>query len=523
MKPLLLLLAAVTFEAPKPVSHLRPHAAPAVDPSVNRGQDLEQAARGLDSAKPRERAGAVDALAALGTIGAWELVVERGLPDTNSRVADSAQLRLAEADLSAELVELVGGRSGLGSKRPLIRVRVAQALATMGGAAPVRLLERGLKDKEAAVRVALARALERRAPAGEGAFSGSAAEWKRFMAALERLARRDRESVAQAAGLLALDACARHLGRGGEAAAEATAEALGGDDPLLVAAALGAAPGAAGLEDLEALLWRKKVEHAALMAAVRAAEARGDREGARLLVRRLADAERPLRPAAAWGLVRALRRMSGLSIGLSAERWARWSADLPEGPVVPVERREEAEQGPTTTTLYGLTVYGDRVAFLVDMSGSMWVDHKGRPRKEAVDEELARCLRALPPTARFDVVPYAKHPDPWRGELVDATPKNVERAVKTFLTCSLNGVGDLWTAIESVLADPEVDTIVVLSDGAPSGGDRWNVELMGALLGEELRLRHVDLQMVLFGPTKGLKRRWQKVVEELGGSIALID
>ena len=496
-------------------------------PAPRAAQDLERIAEGLDSPKPRERHAAIDALAAVGSPEAWTLVAERGLTDPNSRVADSAQLALAGATLTPDLLELLGGRAGLGSKRPLCRVRVLQALADAPGGLPVRMLERGWKDKEAAVRVAAARATERRASLGErgleGGFEGSDADWKRFLKAVERAARRDREPAVRAAALIALAALGEQLGRGAEAAAEAIEEARGGDEPLVVAAALDLAPGAASPEELEAMLWDRKATHGVRVAAVRALEARGDRAAARLLVRRLEDVDAPLRPAAAWGVVRALQRLSGLSIGLSSERWSRWAADLPEGPVVAVERREAEDDGPRTTTLFGLTIRGDRVAFLVDMSGSMWVDHKGAPRKEAVDVELTRCLRGLPPSARFDVVPYAKHPDPWRGELVDASPKNVDRAVKTFLTCSMKGVGDLWGALELVLADPEVDTVVVLTDGAPSGGDRWNVELMGQLLGDELRLRHVDLQMVLFGPTKGLKRRWKAVVEGLGGSVVLID
>ena len=120
-------------------------------------------------------------------------------------------------------------------------------------------------------------------------------------------------------------------------------------------------------------------------------------------------------------------------------------------------------------------------------------------------------------------MPYSKYPAPWKGELVDATPKNVEKAVKAFRGCGLKGVGDLWGALESVLVDPEVDTVVILTDGAPSGGDRWDLEVLGRLRGEEKRLRHVDLQMVLFGSSKGLKRRWAEVVDALGGGVLSID
>ena len=486
-------------------------------------QDLGKLAEGLDSTKPRVRHGAVDALADVGTPEAWSLILERGLSDPNSRVADSAQLRLGAAPVSPELLGLLESRSGLGSRRAMCRVRVAQALGGMPGEVPARLLERALKDKEPEVRCALAAAVEQRSDSGADSISGGAADMKRLLKALDRVATRDRDPRTRSAGLLALVAFSGAQGIGEEEAQGATTDALASDDPLLVSAAVHTAAERLSAADLEGILWAKRGGHASFMAAVTALEGRADRESAQLLIRRLGDEQAPLRPAAAWGIVRALREISGLSIAGSAKRWQQWADGLAAGKVTPVERRPTTDDGPTTTALYGLKIRGDRVAFLVDMSGSMWVDHQGAPRKEAVDAELARALRALPPTARFDLVPYSKQPAPWRGELVDATPKNVERAVKAFRGCGLKGVGDLWGALESVLVDPEVDTVVILTDGAPSGGDRWNIELMGRLLGDEKRLRHMDLQMVLFGSSKGLKRRWIEVLDGLGGSVLSID
>lgn len=487
------------------------------------GQDLAKLAEGLDSTKPRVRHGAVDALADVGTLEAWTLVLDRGLSDLNSRVADSAQLRLGEAPATPPLLELLESRSGLGSRKAICRVRVAQALGAMPGEVPARLFERALKDKGPQVRSALAAAVEQRSGSGAASISGGASDMKRLLKALDKVATRDRDSRTRAAGVLALAAFSTAQGVGEEEAAGAISDALSSDDPLLISAAVYAAAERLSTDELEGILWAKRSGHASFMAAVAALEERADRESAQLLIRRLGDEEAPLRPAAAWGVVCALREISGLSIAGSAKRWKQWGDGLPAGKVTPVERRPTADDGPTTTALYGLKIRGDRVAFLVDMSGSMWVDHQGAPRKEAVDAELAKALRGLPPTARFDLVPYSKLPAPWRGELVDATPKNVERAVKAFRGCGLKGVGDLWGALESVLVDPEVDTVVILTDGAPSGGDRWNIELMGRLLGGERRLRHVDVQMVLFGSSKGLKRRWTEVVDDLGGSVLSID
>ena len=67
-----------------------------------------------------------------------------------------------------------------------------------------------------------------------------------------------------------------------------------------------------------------------------------------------------------------------------------------------------------------------------------------------------------------------------------------------------------------------MDTVVILTDGAPSGGDRWDIELMGGSLG-----RRSDFDMwTSDGPLRllqGLKRRWAEVVDALGGGVLSID
>ena len=200
-----------------------------------RAQDLEKLAEGLDSQKPRVRHGAVDALADLGTADAWAVVLDRGITDLNSRVADSAQLRLAAAPLTPDLLDLLESRSGLGSRKPICRIRVAQALGSMPGTVPAQLLERGLKDKEPGGRAGLATAIEQRSNAGRDSIGGRPADLKRLLKGLDRVAVRDRDPRTRAAGLLALHAFARAYGIGEQEADDAVADALRDPEFTLIA------------------------------------------------------------------------------------------------------------------------------------------------------------------------------------------------------------------------------------------------------------------------------------------------
>ncbi|MEM8713294.1 MAG: hypothetical protein AAGG01_20300, partial [Planctomycetota bacterium] len=225
--------------------------------------------------------------------------------------------------------------------------------------------------------------------------------------------------------------------------------------------------------------------------------------------------------------VQVLREASGLSTGAVAERWIRWAEGLKDDWVW--ERRDskrssrDADEEGASTTFYGLRVASDRLVFLVDMSGSMWRSNGESSRKEQVEVELAKTLRQLPEETYFNLVPYANAPGPWEKELVPATPKNVERAIEWFQRNTQRGRGDAWSALLPVLRDPSVDTVVILFDGAPSGGTRWNVELMRSLLADENRLRGVVIHTVLFEASGFLKRSWDAIATDARGTQVLIE
>jgi hypothetical protein len=178
--------------------------------------------------------------------------------------------------------------------------------------------------------------------------------------------------------------------------------------------------------------------------------------------------------------------------------------------------------GDTKVGFAGLNLISDRVCFLIDLSGSVWQSKVGeKTRKEIVDERLRSALQSLPPDTSFNVIPYTSQPIPWERRLVPSTPANVKKAIDSFERCHHSGRGNYYDAVQLALLDPDVDTIVVLTDGAPTGGHRWNLELMVELLVEQNRFRKVAFDSILVDAKRAQALRWEDLAARTGGrSIA---
>lgn len=456
----------------------------------------------LGDPQHEKRRAAVRELAELGTQPAWELLIG-ALADPRAEVADEAQWQLGRLEHPGLIKELFGS-AGLGSRDPWVRLRVAEAFGRM----PLDLdankfLPSGTRG-DLEVSRALLWSLERRAQAGRLGEPPLGLARK-----VEKLVRGNADAELRAdalATLAALDADA----------ARPYLERFEDDKhPRCRVAAL-----VMGVELLEAdaaldLARRMLMDEddSVRAAAVIAIEDLGLREGLRLLVERL-ESEPRLRTR--QRALDALQRMSGLKHRADPRPWLAWIASLP-----PDWRPARGELGPSaggTVAFAGLPLLSDRLAFLIDFSGSLWVDREGRgPRKQAVDEALRAALPKLAEDARFLLVPYTAEPHPWREKLEPAKRSIVEKALDDFADCKERGSGNAYSAIELALAQPEVDTIVLLTDGAPTGGRRWKLDLIVELLAFELRYRPVAIDLVLVDAPSGLARRWKQIAETSGG------
>jgi len=468
-------------------------------------EELEKALR---AERPEKRRAAVMRLSELGDPPAWELVL-RALLDREPEVADEAQLALGRVTDPGFLRELAGEK-GLRARDPWLRLRVAEALGRVPIEVPCEALVRALDPGDAELSRTLLWSIERLHDAKR-----LGGERKKAVEACERLVSGRGEGFVRAAALCALDKL-DHF-----AADELLAAALSDSDPAVrcgAVAVCGRAPEQECLDSSRRML--DDPEPRVRAGAIENLERLESRAAVLALVEQM---QREPRARLRWQILGWLRSRSGLDLGFEPEAWRAWAGKL-EGRVHTGESRASGGRlGDTHVGFAGLNVLSDRVAFLIDLSGSLWATKVGeRTRKEIVDEQLRAVLQALPPETRFNVIPYTGEPDPWEKRLVPATKANVARAIDHFERSHQTGRGNFFDAARLALLDPEVDTLCVLTDGVPTGGHRWNMGLMIELLVEHDRFRHAAYDSVLVDAPKRRQRDWALLAERTGGrSIAV--
>ncbi len=505
---LLLLLATVGPARPsRPFSNDVPVAVAGPDGPGGRAKpekppklaDLRDA---LDAPRPEARKAAVRALAELGTRDA-RLALLSALGDPEGIVADEAQIRAADVRDAKQLEDLFG-RAGLRSREDGVAERAAEALGRVTISVEARALDRGFLGLDDRAARMLCWSIER---------LGNA---RRLTGDLEDLAEHLDDITSsraapelRGAALLAL----RFLDtRAAEARTLACADAR---EPALRCAAVLAAR-----EWTEIAATRFGVRLAAdedpgvRAGAIELLACTTGRDAALALVDRL-DVED--RSRLKWRILVHLRSMSGADHGFDAEAWRAWARNR-EGAISTGEPRGGGPVGDTHVALAGLPLVSDRVAFLIDLSGSMWgTKVAGRTRKEIVDTELSKALLSLPNSARFNVVPYASAAFPWEKRLVPADPAHVRSAIRDFERCRRSGRGNVWAGIEAALADEDLDAVVVLTDGVPTGGPHGDFDLLVALLLERNRFRNVAFDSILVDAPRGKIPGWAGLASASGG------
>lgn len=484
-------------------------------------EQVEEIQERLDHLRPETRRYGVRLAAELNWPRAWGWVLD-ALEDKESEVADMAQLSLAGVSCP-EGLDLLFGRTGLGHREGTVRLRVAEALGrvevSVNGEQLVRAMKRS--DPELCRRLlwSLER-LERR-----GLLVG---DRDRIGRRIEDALGRGHAERVRADALAALvrvqpSRALRHL-RGALRDKKRT---------LLRAAAVILLAeqwrGAASLEEgdpvptteiqagLEAA--SSDPQPCVRRAAYRALGMEPGVPCLAILIRRLEEEDqRHLRTL----LVEILRRISGLKHSDDPRPWRDWLDGPGESgvPLRAVSPGRDTHQTRVATTLAELRPSTDRSVILVDLSGSVWMELEGGvSRKQLLDRELRALLEGLPRTVSFNLIPYATRPDPWEKRMVAATPQAIRRAWGEFESCRLRGRGDVWSAVQVALGDPDLGSLLIITDGAPTGGEHSNMELLVPLLEWECRWRGVAVDSVLIDSAKRLQSSWSDLAQRTGGTM----
>jgi hypothetical protein len=137
----------------------------------------------------------------------------------------------------------------------------------------------------------------------------------------------------------------------------------------------------------------------------------------------------------------------------------------------------EVKKRPDAVEFFGEEIFSRNVLFVVDVSGSMAMydegDYRGRnveedrQRLRRSKEQLTKVLKLLPKSAKFNLIAFSDKVTPWQKSLRPASPASVGSALKFVNDFLAVGATHTDEAIEMAFTDASVDTIVLLSDGAP--------------------------------------------------------
>ncbi len=475
----------------------------------------------LRSRYEKDRRGAVRKLAEIGTEQAWDLVLT-AMQDVKGQVADEAQWQLAFAPAPKEILAKLYGDVGLKSKDEWMAARSAEILGQVQGPIEADPLIRTLSKKHPLKTQACLITLQNQQARG-------ALDWgKKGDKARDKAARKV-EKLISADPAIASQALLALAELDPERATKACEKAGTHKEPLLRSAALLASHRiqARGTMTLASSLVGDPDS------GVRAVTQRilrkiGTKQALLLLIKRLDEEPRE---KLLLELVPRLQAMTGFKGARSSKTWTKFANDLPadwqaDEPEEKDYHQDDKSKGQVSTveSIPGLPTYSDRIVYLMDFSGSIWNERSnGKTRKQMLDPLLHKTLDALRDGTQFNLGPYTGTVKPWQRSLIQANPSKVKAAHKFIDQIKITGPGDFYLAVQWALEDPLVDTICVLTDGAPSGGRHWRMEQMAERLIAQGELRPIRFDVVLVDAPNGLKRHWQFLADETGGTMQALE
>ena len=142
---------------------------------------------------------------------------------------------------------------------------------------------------------------------------------------------------------------------------------------------------------------------------------------------------------------------------------------------------EELKKAPK---FFGKEIVSKRFCFVIDVSGSMSEPDKysggegGQPvqarRVDMVKDQLKKLIAALDPKTKFNVIAFSSSVQIWQErKLVSATVQNKQEAINFVNGFNAFGTTHADEALKEAFANQEADTIVFLTDGAPTHSGRY--------------------------------------------------
>ena len=185
-----------------------------------------------------------------------------------------------------------------------------------------------------------------------------------------------------------------------------------------------------------------------------------------------------------------LRLVTGEDFG-DGGMWRAWWADKGGDFVVPDydsalsaenARRSRQNSGGTQASFYGLNIVSKRVCFIMDTSGSMQepapMEKEGTvsggstmsTRIEVAKAQLSKAVAGLADEMLFNMIFFSGGAKSWKKKLTEMDKSTRAAALKHVSRQGAGGGTAVYDALILAFEDERIDTIYLLTDGAPSAG-----------------------------------------------------
>lgn len=278
---------------------------------------------------------------------------------------------------------------------------------------------------------------------------------------------------------------------------------------LTAVSALGELRAIEALKIFKKLLLRRVWQERA--AAIRALVSLCSKQSIDVLIDQLDKEEGRLKADVLMGL----RALTGKTLGMDSEHWRDWWAVAREGFEMPEKPGAAGNAGNMGTgSYYGVPLLSDRITFCLDISGSMGAKVADTTRLEQAKGELIKAIEALKKGVRFNMIFFETRVNPWKTKLQELSPANVKEAVTRVKGLQPTGGTNIYDTLEKAMEDPDVDTIFLLSDGAPGAGKFTATEDILREIKKVNRTRQIVIHTISLGNSKFMK----KLAEQNGGT-----
>jgi Mg-chelatase subunit ChlD len=154
------------------------------------------------------------------------------------------------------------------------------------------------------------------------------------------------------------------------------------------------------------------------------------------------------------------------------------------------------------------------VAFVIDVSGSMATRGTGKSKIQRAKDNLTSVLKSFRRDVRFNIISFHSTVRSFKNELVPAGKAQKGEALTWVGKLRATGATNIYDALVLALDLKDVDSVFLLSDGAPSAGEVVDMDEILRRITSMNRFRRVRINTIGIGVSGRTAKFMQDLAQE---------